>query len=168
MRNITIALITLNAVVMTNVLFAQSQSSWVVQGHSLTLPFYSTSENKYATIAIAYEKKFFSCQPSIALIVADGRSLGSFRNGSKSSSTRNRLKLTINNRDYFADGDTVLNTYANGIEIVSFFDVNVIEALKSPSNISVYVGNNPPRLSGRSTNSINVGLRTIIQSCERN
>ena len=148
--------------------FAQSQSNWVLQTPSIILQFYSPAENKYAGIAIAYEKKLFRCRPTAAFIVTSGRSLGSFLRGRETSSNRNRLKLTINNKDYFGEGKTVMNTYTNGVEVGSFFDESVNEALKFPVNISVSIGNNPPQLSGRSVNTINIGLKEIIESCKNN
>ena len=148
--------------------FAQSESSWIFQAPSVVLPFYSAAEDKSAIIAIAYEKKWFRCKPSVALISISGRSLGSLLRSSESGSNRNSLKLTINNKDYFSEGDTVLNTYENGTEVVSFFDDDVIEALKYQANISVSIGNNPPLFSGRSINTIDIGLRGIIESCENN
>ena len=143
---------------------AQGASNWKIQNNSLLLSFYSPS--KYVTIAVAYEKTFFRCKPSVAMIIATDRTLGVFRDQKELGSRKNKLNITVSGQRYEANGDTVLNKYANGMEVVAFFDEDLVNALKTPSSISVSFGSSSPVFTGSAGNSINLGLDQIKGSCE--
>ena len=148
-------------------LYAQPASSWQLQGPSLILPFASQVDNRTVTLAIAYEKSFFRCKPTVALVVMQGRRLGSVQDTTRSSSNRNKLRLNIDGKLFVGEGETQVNQYSNGIEVTSFFSNSVIESLRSPSNIAISIGQNAPLFSGKSLNSINADINSVIQSCER-
>lgn len=149
---------------------ATIESKWVMRGDSIMLSGSTNLENpklgKTAILAIAYEKSFFSCKPSIALIIMQGLKLGEVKGQKSSSSKKNQLTLTINNTKYIANKETKLNQYSNGMEIIGIFDDEVLTELAKPSNITVSIGpNNPPRMVFKSIGSINEYIKQAKESC---
>jgi hypothetical protein len=149
----------------------QAISQWKLQNHSVIIDAYThpnnPSQGKVAVLAIAYEKSFFRCKPSIALLSFNGTSLGSFINKKEFSRKSNKINLTINSKKFEGEGDSTLNTYTNGIEMVSYFDESAIQALNNSAIIDVSIGNNKPLISYRATNGIKNYLPAVIDSCEK-
>jgi hypothetical protein len=80
---------------------AQGASKWALQDHSLVLPFYNSFNNKYITLLIAYEKEWFACKPSLALLVLEGQQLGKLVRAQKSAKKKDKLVITINGEIYY-------------------------------------------------------------------
>ena len=166
-------IISLSAFIALNLssqIYAQGLSKWMLQDHSLVLPFYNSSNNKYITLLIAYEKEWFACKPSLALLALEGQQLGKLVKTQKSAKKKDKLVITINGETYYGQDDTAVNTYTNGLEIVSFFDERIIQSLKTPSKFTLDIGkvSSTPIFYGETLNSINFGLDAILQSCRNN
>jgi len=166
-KKLTLWVTTVIVSMLSSEIGAQGQSKWILQQHSLVLPFFNATNGKYVTLLIAYEKNSLECKPSVALLALEGNRLGTLVEKRRSSKTKDKLIVTINGNTYYGEGDTAINTYSNGLEIVSFFNEGVIGELKFPSKFSVDIGkvSSSPIFYGETLNSINFGLESIIQSC---
>jgi len=158
------------ALTLSGKILAQGASKWTLQDHSLVLPFYNSQNDKYVTLLIAYEKKWFVCKPSLAFLILEGRQLGTLVKTRKSGELRNKLVITVNGKRYYGEEDTAVNTYKNGLEVVSFFDEDLVDSLKRPSKFTIDIGgeSKTPIFNGETLNSINFGLAAILDSCENN
>jgi hypothetical protein len=149
---------------------ATIESKWMLREDSVML-FGSTNINnptigKSAIIAIAYDKSFFSCKLSVAFITMEGSTLGNAASQKSSSAKKNQLTFTINNKKFTANGETKLNQYSNGLEVIGYFDEAVITELAKPSNIRVSIGsNNPPRMVFKSLDGIGKYMEQARRSC---
>ncbi|MBT3986322.1 MAG: hypothetical protein HOE89_02175 [Gammaproteobacteria bacterium] len=149
---------------------SQAVTNWQIQGQSLILSASTNTNNtsigRSAVLALAFEKSFLSCKPSLAFLSFQGSRLGSIERTRSNKRESNQLKLTINNRTYVADGETVLNTYSNGVEIVAYFEDSIIAALSNAAIISVSVGDGDTLISYRTHNDIRSYITEIRDACD--
>lgn len=152
-----------------NFLSAEAVAAWRVKGTSVILESSTNPTNpavgNSAVIAIAYEKSFFRCKPSLALLTLKGLSLGPAIKKQSSSKSKNQLTVNVNNKKFVAENETHMNTYTNGVEVVAFFDETILTALDQPSSIIVSMGGGQALIAFRTTNSITPSMKQISGSC---
>lgn len=151
------------------ILSAEAVAAWRVKGNNVILESSTNPSNpavgNSAVIAVAYEKSFFRCKPSIAILSFKGLKLGGAVKKQTSSKSKNQLTFNVNNTKFAAKNETHINTYTNGVEVVAFFDEAILESLGQPSSITVSIGRNRALFTFRSTNSITSSLSEISGSC---
>ena len=148
---------------------AAAVAAWRAEGNSVILESSTSPANpaigKSAVIAVSYEKSFFRCKPSLALLSFDGLTLGTATKKQSSSKGKNQLTFKVNQKTFVAQNETHINTYTNGLEVVALFDAAILKELERPSRITVSIGSGRPLMEFRTTNSIAPSIRKIAGSC---
>jgi len=164
-----IILFCLTVIFVPSILPAEAITAWRVQGNSVILEsstnLANPSRGKSAVIAMAYEKSFFRCKPSLAFLSFEGSRLGTAIKKQSSKKKKNQLIFYINNKQFIAQKETQMNTYSNGMELVAFFDKAILSELSKPSLIAVSVGGKRAIIEFRTTNSITPSIKQISGSC---
>jgi hypothetical protein len=122
---------------------------------------------KTTGIFIAFEKSMFKCRPTVSLMSYDGLVLGQVTTARKfaSKSAKNRMSVEVNGEKFSTSGETVINDYTNGTEIVAMFDGELLRALQRPATVSIFIGGGPPVFMARSLNSVTPHVDAIYKFC---
>lgn len=148
---------------------AEVVTKWRMQGSSLILEgstnLADPRQGQSAVIALAFEKSFLSCKPSVAFLSFKGSTLGKAVRQESSKRKKNQLTLFVNQKKFIAQKKTQINTYSNGVEIVAFFDDSLLKELSKPSTIKVSVGGQQPLIAFRAVNSIGPSIDELYRLC---
>lgn len=125
------------------------------------------AQGRTTGIFVAYERSRSGCVPTVSLMSYHGLALGRVVAPRKqvSRSKKNQLAVGVGSRKFLAVGDTVMNEYSNGTEIVAMFDVDLIAALMNPSEVSISFGNSQPVLRIKALNSITEHVEAARRYC---
>jgi hypothetical protein len=118
-------------------------------------------------IFVAYERSRSGCAPTVSLMSYNGLALGRVVAPRKqvSRSKKNQLVVGVGSRKFSAVGETVMNEYSNGTEIVAMFDIDLIAALRNPADVSISFGNSKPVLRIKTLNSISEHVEAARKYC---
>jgi hypothetical protein len=152
---------------------AEIKSNWHLYEKTAALLSSTQPENprsgRTTGVFVAYEKSFLRCRPTVSLMSFDGLNLGQVTIPQKyaSKSARNRMSVNVNGVLFSAEGETVINEYRNGTEVVAMFDDGLIKALRYPSFIEISIGGGTPVFEVRSLNSITSHAKKLENLCNR-
>lgn len=155
----------------TKELSAEIRANWHFYDGAIALLTTTHPQNpaqgRTTGIFVAYERTRSGCVPTVSLMSYHGLALGRVVAPRKqvSRSKKNQLVVGVGSRKFSAVGDTVMNEYSNGTEIVAMFDVDLIAALMNPSEVSISFGNSQPVLRIKALNSITEHVEAARRYC---
>ena len=138
-----IILFCLTLISVPSILPAEAITAWRVQGNSVILEsstnLANPSRGKSAVIAMAYEKSFFRCKPSLAFLSFEGSRLGTAikKQSSNLKNIDTSLKITspIVGTAYLAPEPGAKKFIEEGQKIKKGQTIIIIEAMKTMNHV---------------------------------
>jgi hypothetical protein len=117
------------------------QANWTTNGKEASFAIYLPQTNKpetHAIFVVSYEKQW-KCNPTAAVVLLSGRTLGAATKQATAKAPKNQLHIVVDDRAFNAE--TKLTTYSNGMELAMFAPSGLIEALeRNPRTVIARLG----------------------------